>query len=171
MIKQIIIVRHAIAENPKEAFIRGKSDAVRYLSIEGIEKLEQATEGLIKILPQIDLIATSPLLRAVETADILFKHLKAKDIITTKLLKPGINKKELISWIQKQTAETVLIVGHEPDLGKLASWLLCGKAITAFKIKKAGAMLIKTNGTLKPKSCTLKWFLTPKQLRILGATE
>ena len=60
--------------------------------------------------------------------------------------------------------ETVALVGHEPDLGKLAGTLVFG-APSALPLKKAGACAIQFEGAARPGAGRMVWLLTPRLLR------
>ena len=67
----IVIVRHGIAEDREASNRAAPDDALRQLTKEGRQKMRKAAKGLKRILPALDLIATSPLMRAAQTAEIL----------------------------------------------------------------------------------------------------
>ena len=60
------------------------------------------------------------------------------------------------------------VVGHEPGLSGLASYLLVGSdAGVDLELKKGGAAMLSLDGDTKPGSALLRWLLTPKVLRSL----
>jgi phosphohistidine phosphatase SixA len=64
---------------------------------------------------------------------------------------------------------TVLVVGHEPGLSRLASLLLTGSIDgLGMKLKKGGLISIEMQGTPPHAKTTLRWMLTPRQLRVAG---
>jgi phosphohistidine phosphatase SixA len=58
----------------------------------------------------------------------------------------------------------IALVGHEPDLGLLATWLLAGVKISAIQFKKGGAACIETGRFDPPSENQLLWLLTPSQM-------
>ena len=62
----------------------------------------------------------------------------------------------------------MVCVGHEPQLGEVVSLLLCGKAVPNFPLKKAGAVLVESEGVINQGEGRLCWWLQPRQLRIIG---
>ncbi len=84
--------------------------------------MRKVVKGLREIAPAVDLLATSPLARARETAEIVADILGISDIAEQPLLAPGADKHALIAWLRGHAAEaTVAVVGHEPDLSEFAS--------------------------------------------------
>jgi phosphohistidine phosphatase len=92
-----------------------------------------------------DLILTSPLLRAVQTADILAESLKYNGpLLVVNTLEPGFCLKSLkLLLVQYQNVKELVIVGHEPDLGSVAGALLGLSQGVAFKKGRALQLEIK----------------------------
>lgn len=111
-------------------------------------------------------ILTSPLVRAAETAQILAETCEGGvEVESFDALAPGHSFRTVIERLAKLPAdETVALVGHEPDLGKLAGVLLIG-APAALPLKKAGACVISFDGPVTAGTGHLEWFLTPGMLR------
>src|SRR6516162_3359703 len=61
---QLVIIRHAIAEDPREFASTGRPDSQRPLTEEGVTKMKRGVKGLRELIPEINLIATSPYVRA-----------------------------------------------------------------------------------------------------------
>src|SRR5260370_17723815 len=119
---QLLVVRHGIAEE-REAWAP-RNDSLRPLTADGKKKMKEAAKGLRAIVPRVDMLATSPLTRAMETAVILAKVYDKGTPTTVDALAPGQRPPALAPWLRSQvTHKTVAIVGHEPGLGPLASWL------------------------------------------------
>jgi phosphohistidine phosphatase len=163
----IYLVRHAIA-GPAET---GMSDADRTLTVEGQRKMVRVVRGLKRLGIEPDVVLTSPLKRADETARLLVGGLApGADCQTLPRLAPGNSPVDVASALHAYGGKRhVMLVGHEPDLGHLASHLLAGSAtLAALPFKKGGVAAIRV-GALPPHSGgVLLWFLTPKQLRLIG---
>ncbi len=118
----IHIVRHAEAVDRSDDI----SEEQRYLTPRGRKRFRKVAKALRKTGGAPDLILTSPLLRAVQTADILAESLRYEgDLLVTTLLSPGFRPQKLdrLLELNPQATEMVL-VGHEPDLGIVAGSLL-----------------------------------------------
>jgi phosphohistidine phosphatase len=163
---EIYILRHAIAVQ------RGTTaypNDDRPLTDEGIEKITEEAKGITKIIDGFDIILTSPLIRAHDTAKITAKELNCENKIEIcKQLLPGSSIKSLFSYLSKyKNKEKILLVGHEPDLGYIASALL-GIETSVIEFKKGALCRIDVFSIPPKEPGTLIWHLTPKQLRMLG---
>src|SRR5690606_24750541 len=137
--------RHGIAED----YSASGTDAARRLTQVGIEKTHRAAAGLHQIGIDPQLILTSPLCRAEETARIAAEELGGTPIRVTDSLSPGVDLVELIGEaLAPPHPSAVMFVGHQPDLGMLASWLLTGDPHrVAIPFRKAGAARIDITGS------------------------
>jgi phosphohistidine phosphatase len=117
---------------------------------------------------RFDLILSSPLIRARQTAEIVAKELKSKQrIVLANELSPGGGVKKLVQKISglKSSPENLLLVGHEPDLGQLISLLVTGKTGGGFVLKKGGLAKLELATLRAGKCATLAWLLTPGQMK------
>jgi len=129
-----------------------------------------AAKGLKVIVPNIGLIASSPLLRAVQTAEILYQEYHDVQLIKTDVLRPGLKFLDLINWLQHQPATGVTaLVGHEPDLSYLTCRLLTGDEQPFLHFKKGGTCLVESPENIQAGNAHLLWFITPGELRKIGA--
>src|SRR5262249_12796622 len=120
---EIYILRHGIAV---ERGTRGYGkDSDRPLTKEGEEKTRQIAQVLVGMDLQLDLILSSPFLRAKQTAKIVAEALR-EEVTFTELLEPDANPSELIAEINDEKPQRVMLVGHEPDLSALVSLLITG---------------------------------------------
>ncbi|RKZ54046.1 MAG: phosphohistidine phosphatase SixA [Candidatus Parabeggiatoa sp. nov. 3] len=167
---QVLIVRHAPAED-REAFARsGQSDELRPLSNKGKAKMLLNSKGLQTILPTIHRFAESPLIRAEQTADLLASAYPNAIRKTLPALAPDGSDSEVLSYLQQHanTSKTIALVGHEPDLGELATWLLSGEVENWMPLKKGAACLLEFRDDVEAGQAELCWMLRPKQLRQLA---
>jgi len=165
---KLLLIRHAIAEEREDFARTGKDDRLRPLTDEGRKKMKQAARGLRELVPEINLLATSPLTRAAQTAaivDSVYGDLKEVEI---KELSPEATPESFLRWLRKQKAGTLAAVGHEPSLGLIASWLLTASERKVLAFRKGGACLLEFPGEIGAGTATLLWALTPAQLRALA---
>jgi len=164
---EIIFLRHAPAAD-KEAWARtGKPDSERALTTDGRKRAREAAKGLAAFVETVDLVATSPWSRARETAEIAAKAFGAP-LVESNYLLPHRSPGSLAGWLSGLDGERVIVVGHEPHLSKVVSWLLAGGASRSFVgLKKAQAVMLETKKAAAG-SATLIWSLPPKVLRALG---
>jgi phosphohistidine phosphatase len=166
---QVLVIRHAIAED-KEQFQRtGESDDLRPLTPDGRRKMKSAARGLRALATEVDLLATSPLVRAVQTAEIVAEAYKNLKTTTARQLRPEERVQSVLKWLARhKRGSVVALVGHEPQLGILVGWLLTGLQKSFVEMKKGGACLIEMDESMRPGRAKLLWFLTPSQLRAIG---
>ncbi len=161
---EIYILRHGIAvDRGTPGF---KKDADRSLTKDGEEKTHQVAEAMLAMELKFDLILSSPYVRAVQTANIVAAELD-EEVTFTDFLLPDANPLELIREINRTKPQSVLLVGHEPDLSRLISLLVSGGSEAAIELKKGGLCKLTTEKLAFRQCATLHWLLTPKQLRSL----
>jgi phosphohistidine phosphatase len=162
---KLLIVRHADAGDAEEFAKTGKSDDQRPLSEKGREQMKDAADGLKELVPTADLLVTSPYVRAVQTAEIVRSAYGKLAQETTRTLEPEVAPGEFEAWLREQgDHEVVIVVGHEPHLSTLATYLMCGSEDSRIEMKKGGACLLVFDKRAKRASGTLRWLMGPKQL-------
>ena len=155
---RIFILRHAIAEDTAKG-----GDEQRALSDEGRKKMKEAAAGFSKLDLKIDAIYTSPLVRAVQTAEILAKAIIfGGKIETMQELSPGHSPESVSSRLRSlKKSGNIVLSGHEPNCSELAAFLL-GDARIEFK---KGAICLVETESCTAGSGTLIWHLSPQVLR------
>ena len=162
----IYLLRHAIAV-PRGT--PGYPNDDRPLTDEGREKMIEGSKALVKVIDAIDIILTSPLLRAKETAEIAAKALKAESKITAcDKLQPEYSAKFVVEYLANFGAyQNIMLVGHQPQLGLIASILLRHEN-EMLEVKKGSLICIAVE-SLKPRSAgMLLWHLRPRHLRMIA---
>jgi phosphohistidine phosphatase len=162
----LYIVRHAIAAQSTA----GVADEDRELTKEGIEKMKKAADGLRAIDAIPDIVLSSPLARARQTAEILIEAFDRKPTLSlSSALSPSANRPELYKEIRKYgAAGSIMLVGHQPSLGQIAGEIVYGSSGRPLDLKKGGACAIEIE-KLAPDLCgTLLWLMTPAILRKLA---
>jgi phosphohistidine phosphatase len=167
---QLLVIRHAIAEE-RDAFAgSGRDDSERPLTDEGREKMRRVAAALRRLVPKIDLLASSPYTRAVQTAEVVAEAYGrgADEITLVESLTPDAPLERFQSWVQRQSkVRAIAIVGHEPQLGMLVTWLTSGLRESRVELKKGGACLLEFEGQPGPGVGLLRWLMTARQLRDL----
>lgn len=161
---QLLVIRHAVAEDRDEFANTGKSDDLRPLTKDGKRKMRANAKGLHRIVGSIDLLAASPLVRAAETAAIVSVAFDDIPVVTLKALEPDAELDDLVTWLKEQPGDVIAVVGHEPHLGILVTWLLTGVAEPRVPLKKGGACLLEFDGPAARGKATLVWSAPPKLL-------
>ncbi len=163
---EVLVVRHAIAED-RAAFARaGMDDAARPLTDEGRRRFGRAARGLARLVPKIDLLATSPLARAIQTGEIVREAFGVERVVRLAELEPGADPAELLGWLRRQRpAPTIAVVGHEPHLSGFVGCALAGAPADFVELRKGSACLLDLGRVPRPGGARLRWLLTPRQLR------
>ena len=134
--------------------------------------MQRAARGLRVAVPSIELLATSPLVRAVATGAILeeaYSDQRPRPVVREiDELRPGTEADQLLDWLDLQSAEPIALVGHEPDLSDLLARLV-GAARTFYRFRKGGAACVAFPGRVEAGAGTLSWVLPPGLLRELGS--
>jgi phosphohistidine phosphatase len=165
------LMRHGIAEPLGER--NQFQDFRRALTSEGQQKMLEVSKGLKKLQVNFQLVASSPLLRARETAEVVVEVLKIRepvqlwDELGAGFSVPPLLKK-LESWA---SLDSVLLVGHQPDLGSLASYLVFGDSLVSLDLRKGGICCIQVAEFPPQLSAQLVWMLPPRLLRLMAGTK
>jgi phosphohistidine phosphatase len=156
---QIYILRHGIAEDPEA----GQSDSERALTSEGKKKLRNVLRAARDAAVAPALILTSPLKRAVQTAQLAAEVLDYKgDLLRTKALEPGAHPRMVWDEIRVHKDEpAILLAGHEPLFSSLAAYLL-GCPDLRVDFKKGALACVEVDRFGAEPHGALKWLITPK---------
>lgn len=165
----LLLIRHGIAEDRFEFAKRATNDDERPLTDKGIVRMREGSKGIRRLVPSLDVLASSPLTRARQTADVVQKAYGSPRPMIAEALSPGREPEEIADWLGLLPTEaTVAAVGHEPDLSELVGWLTTGERHGFVEMKKGGACLLEITGSPRACSARLEWLLTPRQLRLLA---
>jgi phosphohistidine phosphatase len=165
---QLVVIRHAIAED-QEAFAEtGRPDTERPLTKRGAKIMKHIAKGLRREVKSLDVLAASPLVRAAQTAAIVSKRYDDMEVETVPALAQGAPNM-VAQWLRtRHDTDVVAIVGHEPYLGILVTWLMSGLTSSHTEIEKGGVCLLDIEGTPGARSASLRWALTPEILEKLS---
>lgn len=150
---ELYLVRHAEAVEQAE----GLEDAVRWLTPRGRKQQQRAAVRLHRKKVRPDLIITSPLTRAVQTAELLLPELgKRTPLIADGRLAADATLEELLTLLTEQEeVDCLMLVGHEPLLSGLAAALL--ESELAFSFAKSGCLALQLRKK-KEKPAKFLWY-------------
>ena len=156
-------LRHGTAEDKKP----GQSDAERHLTEEGIEEIRYVAKCLKRLNLEIDFVFTSPLVRAVQTAERAAEVLGLEENVhVCEGLLPEdhweILRDALLGHMPFSRA---LLVGHQPSFGQMIGRLICPGSGLEIPLKKAGLCRVDVDGLGKNPQGELVWLLNPKILK------
>ncbi len=163
---KLLVIRHAIARDREKFAESGQSDDLRPITATGERKMKQIAECLAGEIGDLDRLLTSPLTRSMETARIVADAFGIDEPEVTDSLVPEARPEQFeeLCGTSSETGVTA-IVGHEPHLGALVTWLLTAGQESRILLKKGGACLLEFDLQPRRDSGKLLWLLTPAQLR------
>lgn len=160
---KLYLLRHAEAADHGDP--RYKNDADRPLTPKGIQR----TKGLAHALRQMDItfdvIFSSPLVRARETAEVVERGLRLHGRLElTEHLAPAGDVEKLVHQLNKvrPTPESLLLVGHEPYLSSLISLLCTGSSHLSLTLKKGGLCRMEVETLRAARCASLEWLLSSR---------
>jgi phosphohistidine phosphatase len=163
----IYLVRHGIAEDRSAS---GR-DEDRVLTRDGAEKMQRAAAGLAWLDVKPDAIWSSPLRRALQTAEFVRDAIApGLELVTEPRLRPEADVDAMLHRLQAASGvQALMLVGHEPSISALASALLTGTTSGARMPFKPGSTFAVELTSFPPTGRgSLRWFLTSEQLCQLG---
>ena len=151
---QLYFLRHGEADWPGWT----KPDDERPLTDFGKKEVRQVAKFLNRLKVKPDLIVTSPLPRALQTAEVAAEQLKTK-LRQDEALEPGFGISELRTVLKRHRSKVLMLVGHEPDFSSVIS-ALTGASL---KLSKAGVALVDIDQ--EAQEGRLLWLFPPKFTR------
>jgi phosphohistidine phosphatase len=161
----LVVIRHAVAMSREEFARTGEDDKLRPLTPSGRRKMEAAAKGIRRLVPELDLIVASPLTRAQQTARIVAAHYDGMSVGTTRSLDPESELPAFLAWLREHPLSRIAVVGHEPHLGTLVTWLLTGVEESRVPMRKGAACLLEFPRRPAAGEARLHWALTASHLK------
>ena len=161
--RKVFVIRHAEAEEPVDAARAHRNDGERRLTEAGRRDMQKAARGLAELVDEIPLILTSPLKRALETAEIVHGAFPKAKFKQHRLLSPGFDPAELLESLTDQSG-TLALVGHEPDLSQWIGYMTAGTGRSVVRMKKGCICRVDMPDPALPGEACIAWLLTLKQL-------
>lgn len=165
---ELYVVRHAPAFAPDP--VTWPDDSTRPLTPDGEKRFRRAARGLRTLAPSVDVVLSSPLVRAWRTAELLSKPPKWPAPVACEALTDEQPPEAIVEVLQEYAlARRAVVVGHEPQLPALVSYLLTGEVgRVKLALKKGGVAALTFSEGLEAGSGTLLWVATPRMLRQLA---
>ncbi|HEY6419221.1 MAG TPA: phosphohistidine phosphatase SixA [Candidatus Binataceae bacterium] len=157
----LYVLRHATAEEAGD-------DGARKLTARSSEKMRDAADGMRALGLKFEVILTSPLVRAAETAEIVaaaYANTPAPQVLPA--LATGVAAAEVVTALKPFARYSdVMIVGHEPQLSELGSMLLSGSAeVVHIRLKQGSCIALELPARFDRGGAELRWMMTARQLR------
>lgn len=157
---KVYLFRHGIAA---PYTLGHMGDHGRPLTDAGRRQLARTGVALRRMDIRPDILASSPLVRATQTADIVSRYV-GTDVSIWDALKPERSPAEALDRIRRSGADSVMVVGHEPHLTDMISAMISDCRVS-ISLKK-GAMAYVRLGA--PQPATLRYILTPRQMGMIS---
>jgi phosphohistidine phosphatase len=159
----LYIIRHAWAGHAGDP--QWPDDAQRPLSEEGKQRFAQVVARLVERGFAPEIVATSPLLRCLQTAQVVSDGVPGSlQVVPLDELRPGSNLEGLLAWTARHSRrQQVAWVGHAPDVDRLAAALI-GEPAAAVHFAKGGVAAIRFEDRPQIGQGELRWLITAKVL-------
>lgn len=150
----LFLLRHGDADSSPTT-----NDNERPLSYRGRQEIEQVARFLQRSKIQIDVIFSSPLARAKETAAIIQSINQVEKLVVTEYLVPGSNHTHLFKEITDMKEPALLLVGHEPQMSTLISFLTSGNEQSNIEMKKGSLACLAVQKPIHRGAGLLRWIV------------
>lgn len=161
---ELVLLRHGVAEDAGPA--TGHRDEPRALTEQGAERMRRAAEGMARLGMRPALLATSPLVRCAQTADIVGAALDVEPVRDDRL-RPGMRLDDVADLLAEHPdADSVWLCSHQPGLSLLVADLTGGGSV---EFKKGGLAVLEVWAPRRA-GATLLALHPPRALRRLAAT-
>jgi phosphohistidine phosphatase len=159
----IYFLRHASAGSHKANLA---ADERRPLDTEGIDQCGSIGRALAAMEVKVDGVVSSPLKRAVQTAELVAREIGYDDKIEpSDALRPDADYRAFQQLLQSHAnKDELMVVGHNPSLSEFLSLLISdGASHHAVELRKGAIAKVPIGGN----STSLQWCLTPKAVRTI----
>ncbi len=154
----LYLIRHSIAEKISP----GSKDFSREITLEGKDLLIAAAKYWKRIIPGFDLIVTSPLVRAVQTSEIIADVFGYnREILKDNNLAAGAKTSDLIEILNAYNLENIACIGHQPDLSNHVSNFISPKG-SVLHFPPAAICKIRFSGQTKFSLGELIYLIPPE---------
>jgi phosphohistidine phosphatase len=160
---KLYIIRHSLAGEHGDP--RYPDDRLRPLTDEGRKRFTNVVKRLADTVLEPDVVATSPLVRCLQTAEIVVAQVRGKPkLVELAALEPGSDLDALIEWTNEQQVDAIAWVGHAPDVSDLAAGLLSPSGDAAIRFAKGAVACIAFDASIRRGGGELQWLMTAKML-------
>ena len=165
---ELIVVRHAIAEEREEFAKKNLEDSLRPLTLKGRKRMQKIAMFLRDQVDELDLVVSSPFTRARQTAEILSQIYYETPVVEAPELVPQSPPQTFVKWlrVQGKQHQCIAVVGREPHLGSLCSYLLSGKTESFIDLRKGGVLCLQFESFAQAEAgnAQLLWSVPPRFL-------
>ena len=163
----LYLVRHGIAEDPQP----GRDDASRALTAEGRDRFRRAAKAFSRLGEPVDLLFTSPLVRAVQTAELFAEAIGRSQVEVLEELAPEVSSEGLFAALGRRVKEgqAVVVVGHDPQMtaNVAAAAGLSPQEAMRIEFRKGCIVRIDVKGLPKTQPALPRWWMRPKKRELV----
>ena len=165
----LYVLRHGLARerNGREY----ENDDERPLTSKGARRITRQVKGMKALGLSMDVIVTSPLVRAVQTAEIVHRGIrKPGRLVTSGALRPLEHHGTLLDELAAEysSEDDVMVVGHEPHLSGLISVVVAGQHSPVIRLKKGSLCKLGVPRPSYGRCGWIEWYLTSRQQIKMG---
>jgi len=162
-----LVIRHGAAQDRAASGL----DVDRELSAEGAREMRYIAAGLAASTRPPEVILTSPLRRARQTAEVVAEAFGGIPVEDEPALESGGSAADILgALVARCRGDTggIALVGHEPDLGRFVSYALAATSRSFHSLRKGGACVLEFPALPRAGNATLEWALDPVHLRAMA---
>ncbi len=164
---RLYLIRHGIAVDHSPEI----SDANRPLTAEGRERFFRAAKAFARLGEPLDFLFTSPLVRAVQTAELLAVALEQKEVGVLSQLEPQVPAAELLAELGRRVKEgqAVGVVGHDPQMSSAVAMAagVSPHETLQLEFRKGSIVRIDVKGLPKTQPAQPRWWMRPKRRELV----
>lgn len=165
---ELILMRHGIAEDRESFAKKNLEDHMRPLTLKGRKRVQKVCMQLRDWIDEVDLIVTSPFVRARQTAELTSQIFLDTTVVESAELVPSSPPQAFKRWLHAHGDQhkRIIAVGHEPQLSVLATFLMTSQIEPILEIKKGGILSLEISSfkTVTPGSAKLNYLIQPKHI-------
>lgn len=156
----IYFLRHASAGQ----YSASGDDDKRPIDKAGEQQSHDVGRALAALEFKLDAIITSPLTRAMQTAEIVASELGHKDkLVIDAALRPETSYEAFEELLARYEKKAIMVVGHNPSMTDFLNRMLAGDSAGFIDFKKGAVAKVEKDG----QTAVLKWCMTPKVVRAI----
>lgn len=161
-------MRHGIAVEREDFAKTNQEDHLRPLTLKGRKRTQKVAMQLRDWIEDVDLIVSSPFTRARQTAEIVSQIFMETKVVESAELVPSSPPQAFKRWLRSHgdDCKKILVVGHEPHLSVLASFLMSNQVESLLDLRKSGILSLQMDSfkNLTPGAAKLLWLVQPRQI-------
>ncbi len=163
---KVLLMRHGIAAQINELPAGSRSDDLRPLTQTGKERVTQCAAFYQKAFPEAAVILHSPLLRAIQTAELVAAKFPYIERLESTFLRPSTHPEDFLPIASSlRLPDNFIIVSHEPFLSNLAAFWTTGLNDSFTIFKESGALLLEAQ-EFEPRRAMISWMMAPDLITV-----